>query len=96
MCPRDAGRGRRGEGANPGRAKVDNAATASTSGLKWFKVAEDGLDGSGQWGVDRMIRNNGWVEFALPRCIASGDYLLRAEIIALHSAGSQGGAQFYM
>ncbi|KAL1595607.1 hypothetical protein SLS59_008245 [Nothophoma quercina] len=78
------------------RAKVDNAATASPNGLKWFKVAEDGLDGSGQWGVDRMINNNGWVDFTLPTCIAAGDYLLRAEIIALHSASKQGEAQFYM
>lgn len=75
---------------------MDNAATASTSGLKWFKVYEDGLDGSGQWGVDRMIKNNGWVDFTLPSCIAAGDYLLRAEIIALHSASKQGEAQFYM
>lgn len=75
---------------------MSNAATASPSGLKWFKVAEDGLDSSGQWGVDRMINNGGWVDFTLPTCIAPGNYLLRAEIIALHSAGSTGGAQFYM
>ncbi|KAF1928955.1 lytic polysaccharide monooxygenase [Didymella exigua CBS 183.55] len=77
-------------------AKVDNAATASTSGLKWFKVYEDGLDGAGQWGVDRVISSDGWVDFTLPACLAAGDYLLRAEIIALHSAGTQGQAQFYM
>ncbi|KAF1362421.1 glycoside hydrolase family 61 protein-like protein [Lizonia empirigonia] len=77
-------------------AKVSNAATASPSGLQWFKVAEDGLDSSGQWGVDRMINNGGWVDFTLPTCVAPGNYLLRAEIIALHSAGSTGGAQFYM
>jgi cellulase len=78
------------------RAKVDNAATASPSGLKWFKVYEDGLDGSGQWGVDRMIKNGGWVDFTLPSCLAAGDYLLRAEIIALHSASTSGQAQFYV
>ncbi|KAF2198168.1 glycoside hydrolase family 61 protein-like protein [Delitschia confertaspora ATCC 74209] len=77
-------------------AKVDNAATAQPNGLKWFKVAEDGLDGSGQWGVDRMIANNGWVDFTMPSCVAPGQYLLRAEIIALHSASKQGQAQFYM
>ncbi|KAJ4324942.1 hypothetical protein N0V94_000996 [Neodidymelliopsis sp. IMI 364377] len=77
-------------------AKVDNAATASPSGLKWFKVYEDGLDGSGQWGVDRMINNGGWVDFTLPSCLAAGDYLLRAEIIALHSASTSGQAQFYV
>jgi len=77
-------------------AKVDNAATAQPNGLKWFKVAEDGLDGSGQWGVDRLISSGGWMDFTMPTCVAPGNYLLRAEIIALHSASSQGGAQFYM
>jgi cellulase len=78
------------------RAKVDNAANAQPNGLKWFKVSEDGLDGSGQWGVDRLISNGGWMDFTMPSCVAPGNYLLRAEIIALHSASSQGGAQFYM
>jgi cellulase len=32
----------------------------------------------------------------VPSCIPAGDYLLRGEIIALHSAGSYPGAQFYM
>ncbi|KAF2707432.1 lytic polysaccharide monooxygenase [Pleomassaria siparia CBS 279.74] len=77
-------------------AKVDNAATAQPSGLKWFKVFEDGLDGSGKWGVDRMIEGGGWVDFNMPTCVAPGQYLLRAEIIALHSAKTQGQAQFYM
>ncbi|KAH7085341.1 glycoside hydrolase [Paraphoma chrysanthemicola] len=77
-------------------AKVDNAASASTSGQKWFKVFEDGLDGSGSWGVDRMINNGGWVDFTMPSCVAPGNYLLRAEIIALHSASKSLGAQFYM
>ncbi|KAF2827397.1 endoglucanase II [Ophiobolus disseminans] len=77
-------------------AKVDNAASASTSGQKWFKVFEDGLDGSGNWGVDRMIANQGWVDFTMPSCIAPGQYLLRAEIIALHSASKSMGVQFYM
>ncbi|KAF2011786.1 lytic polysaccharide monooxygenase [Aaosphaeria arxii CBS 175.79] len=77
-------------------AKVDNAGTASPNGLKWFKVHEDGLDGSGQWGVDRMINNGGWQDFTLPSCVAPGNYLLRAEIIALHSASKPGEAQFYI
>ncbi|KAF2267678.1 glycoside hydrolase family 61 protein-like protein [Lojkania enalia] len=77
-------------------AKVDNAATATGQGLKWFKVFEDGLDGSGKWGVDRMIQSGGWVDMTMPTCIAPGNYLLRAEIIALHSASYQGQAQFYI
>jgi cellulase len=79
------------------RAKVDNAASASPSSQKWFKVYEDGLDmSSGTWGVDRMISAGGWVDFTMPTCIAPGQYLLRAEIIALHSASKSGGVQFYM
>ncbi|KAI0169308.1 glycoside hydrolase family 61 protein [Hypoxylon sp. FL1284] len=76
-------------------AKVDNAATAQTSNLKWFKVAEDGLS-NGQWAVDKMIANKGWHYFTMPTCVAPGDYLMRVEIIALHGAQMQGQAQFYM
>ena len=76
-------------------AKVDNAATASASGLKWFKISEDGFDtGNRQWGVDRMMPT-GWSYFNMPKCIAPGQYLLRMEIIALHSAKTRGAAQFY-
>lgn len=32
----------------------------------------------------------------IPSDIAAGDYLLRAEALALHTAGSLKGAQFYM
>ncbi|OHF00940.1 glycosyl hydrolase family 61 [Colletotrichum orchidophilum] len=76
-------------------AKVGNAASTSTTGLKWFKIAEAGLSGS-TWAVDTMIANGGWHYFTLPACVAPGDYLLRVEIIALHSASTQGEAQFYM
>ncbi|RVD85386.1 uncharacterized protein DFL_003710 [Arthrobotrys flagrans] len=75
-------------------AKVDNAASASKTGQRWFKVASEGLSG-GKWGVDTMIQNNGWWYANLPTCLAPGDYLARAEIIALHSAYSSQGVQFY-
>ncbi|KAI8631163.1 glycoside hydrolase family 61 protein [Xylariaceae sp. FL1651] len=78
-------------------AKVDNAATASKTGLKWFKIWEDTFDTSSKkWGVDNMIANQGWTKFTMPQCIAPGDYLMRVEILALHSAKSNMGAQFYM
>ncbi|CAJ2500886.1 Uu.00g037390.m01.CDS01 [Anthostomella pinea] len=76
-------------------AKVDNAASAGTSGLKWFKVAEAGVS-NGVWAVDTMISNGGWHYFTMPSCVAPGDYLMRVELIALHSASTQGQAQFYM
>ena len=77
-------------------AKVDSALNTNTAGLKWFKIFEDGLDSSGKWGVQRMIANKGKVPFKLPACIPAGQYLMRAEIIALHAAQSYPGAQFYM
>jgi len=76
-------------------AKVDNAASAATTGQKWFKVAEAGLSG-GKWAVDTMIANKGWHYFTMPSCIAPGDYLMRVELIALHGAQRPAQAQFYM
>ena len=73
-----------------------SALTCDVTGLQWFKIYEDGLDSSGRWGVDRLIENGGKVTFNLPTCIPPGDYLLRHEIIALHSASSYPGAQFYV
>ncbi|RYP08181.1 hypothetical protein DL765_008881 [Monosporascus sp. GIB2] len=34
--------------------------------------------------------------FTIPPCVAPGDYLMRVELLALHSAYAAGGAQFYM
>lgn len=77
-------------------AKVDNAASASLGGLKWFKIWQDTFDtNTRKWGVDNMVSNGGWTTFTFPQCIAPGQYLLRMELLALHSAKSQGGAQFY-
>ncbi|KAI1747465.1 lytic polysaccharide monooxygenase [Xylaria castorea] len=77
-------------------AAVSDAATATATSANWFKIYEDTFNPSTKvWGVDNMIAANGWVKFKLPTCIANGDYLLRVETLALHSAYSQGGAQFY-
>ncbi|KAG9248616.1 glycoside hydrolase [Calycina marina] len=35
-------------------------------------------------------------QIPIPSCIASGQYLLRAELIALHAADSSDGAKYYM
>lgn len=79
-------------------AKVDDAATAEvSSGLEFFKIAEDGFDvATNTWGVDNMVKNNGWSYFDVPTCVAPGDYLLRVELLALHSAYASMGAQFYI
>ncbi|CAO2657230.1 Nn.00g033560.m01.CDS01 [Neocucurbitaria sp. VM-36] len=75
--------------------KVSDAKTDSGVGSGWFKIAEDAFDGS-KWGVDRLIANQGVQTITIPKCIAPGQYLLRGELIALHAASSQKGAQFYM
>ncbi|CAE6431272.1 unnamed protein product [Rhizoctonia solani] len=77
-------------------AKVDNAATAVGSEANWFKVAETGLVSKDYWGTDVMNANCGKVEFTIPADLEAGNYLIRAEVIALHVAGSVGGAQLYM
>jgi len=78
-------------------AKVDNAATVTnTATLNWFKFQEEGLNG-GVWAVDKLVAaKTGTWDVKLPTSIPSGDYLLRGEIIALHSASNYPGAQFYM
>lgn len=43
-----------------------------------------------------MISGGGWHYFTLPSCVAPGEYLLRIELLALHSASNAGQAQFYM
>ncbi|KAH8907676.1 hypothetical protein BR93DRAFT_895234 [Coniochaeta sp. PMI_546] len=84
-------------------SKVADAATADGS-TGWFKIFEDGWnkkDGGGAgdndyWGVKDLNSCCGKMDVKIPEDIAPGDYLLRAEVIALHTAGSSGGAQLYM
>ncbi|CAE6530259.1 unnamed protein product [Rhizoctonia solani] len=77
-------------------AKVPDATQETVTGLQWFKIAEDGLDSNGEWAVTRLYNNGGKASAVIPKCIPSGNYFLRAEIIALHAAGSYPGAQLYM
>ncbi|RHZ50154.1 lytic polysaccharide monooxygenase auxiliary activity family 9 protein [Aspergillus thermomutatus] len=67
--------------------------------LKFVKIAAQGLiDGSsppGEWASDELIANNNTATVTIPASYASGNYVLRHEIIALHSAGNLNGAQNY-
>ncbi|KAI5845667.1 putative endo-beta-1,4-glucanase D, partial [Morchella snyderi] len=89
------------DGSHKGPITVYIAPAASNgAGGVWTKLAESGLSG-GVWAVDTLIANAGKHSLTLPSGLASGDYLLRAEIIALHEAdtdytvNSARGAQFY-
>jgi len=78
--------------------KVGSATSDVGYGSGWFKISEAGLTNvaSQNWAVTDLIAAGGVQNIPIPSCIASGQYLLRAEIIALHGASSAGGAQFYM
>ncbi|KAH6684371.1 glycoside hydrolase family 61 protein [Halenospora varia] len=77
-------------------SKVTDAKTNVGDG-SWFKVAEDGYNtATKKWGTDLLNDNCGKRSFKVPSNIAPGNYLLRAEAIALHAAQSSGGAQLYM
>ena len=78
--------------------KVSDASQSPSNapGDGWFKVAEAGLISSDEWAVDALIAAGGVQTVKIPECIEDGDYLLRFEIIALHSASTMGAAQFYV
>jgi len=79
-------------------APVSDASSAVGSDSSWFKISEMGLPSSNPdyWATEVLNDNCGHFTFTIPDDIAPGDYLLRAEVIALHVASSVGGAQFYM
>ncbi|OAL05952.1 hypothetical protein IQ06DRAFT_313166 [Phaeosphaeriaceae sp. SRC1lsM3a] len=79
-------------------AKVPSGKTAATfdgSGAVWFKVYSQGATFSGG---QMTFASSGktTVTFPIPKSTPSGEYLVRVEHIALHSASSAGGAQFYI
>ncbi|KAK3357776.1 glycoside hydrolase family 61 protein [Lasiosphaeria hispida] len=84
-------------------SKVADASTADGS-AGWFKVFQDSwakapssasADGD-YWGVKDLNKCCGKMDVKIPADLAPGDYLLRAEVVALHTAGSAAGAQLYM
>ncbi|KAJ4369869.1 hypothetical protein N0V83_005633 [Neocucurbitaria cava] len=75
-------------------AKVDDATSATSKELNFFKIDEAGYE-NGQWAATKLIANNLTWSITVPENIAAGQYVLRHEIIALHSAGQADGAQNY-
>ncbi|KAI4600487.1 hypothetical protein KJ359_000842 [Pestalotiopsis sp. 9143b] len=84
-------------------SKVSDASTADGSS-SWYKIfanswaAKSGA-GSGDddyWGTKDLSGCCGRMDVPIPANTPAGDYLLRAEVIALHTASSSGGAQFYV
>ncbi|KAL9109447.1 MAG: hypothetical protein Q9227_005955 [Pyrenula ochraceoflavens] len=83
-------------------SKVSDSSTADGS-AGWFKVFEDtwapthaGQANADNWGTKDLNTCCGKMNVKIPSDIPAGDYLLRAEVIALHVASGLNGAQFYM
>jgi hypothetical protein len=76
-----------------------DCSTVDKATLEFFKIEEKGLiDGStppGTWATDQLIAaGNRWT-VTIPSTIAAGNYVMRHELIGLHSAGQLNGAQNY-
>lgn len=75
--------------------------------LKWNKMDEYGLidplhswntsanQPAGYWGADKLIIDGGRWDFQIPKKIAKGKYVVRAETIAVHSSMIKDGTQHY-
>ncbi|KAI0723130.1 glycoside hydrolase [Earliella scabrosa] len=74
------------------------AASFDGQGAVWTKIYSSGLLNaqSQQWATDVVNSNGGRHSVTIPASLPAGEYLLRAEIIALHVAQSYPGAQFYI
>lgn len=85
-------------------SKVSDASTADGASGTWHKIHEIGwaksptavVGGDDYWGVKDLNECCGRMDVRIPADLENGDYLLRAEVLALHVAGGQNGAQFYM
>jgi len=74
-------------------------AKSSTGDCSWVKVAQDSYNkdiGEKSWGTEILNSKCGKKSVKIPSGLRDGQYILRAEALALHTAGQTGGAQFYV
>ncbi|KAL7624720.1 hypothetical protein AAE478_006291 [Parahypoxylon ruwenzoriense] len=82
-------------------SQVSDASSADGSS-SWYKIFADSWSAKGSvgdgdnWGTNDLNSCCGKMDVPIPADTPDGDYLLRAEVIALHTASSAGGAQFYI
>jgi len=62
----------------------------------WSKKSGGRVGDDDNWGTRDLNNCCGKMDVKIPDDIQAGDYLLRAEALALHTAGQAGGAQFYV
>ncbi|KAJ7919688.1 glycosyl hydrolase family 61-domain-containing protein [Mycena leptocephala] len=73
---------------------AESCADFDTGEARWFKIAEQGLEEDGSW-AQAKLDDGSPARVTLPADLKAGNYLLRYEIVALHTAQSVGGAEFY-
>ncbi|KAI0125112.1 glycosyl hydrolase family 61-domain-containing protein [Xylariales sp. AK1849] len=84
-------------------SKVDDASKSDGSG-SWYKIFQNSWSAKSggnsgdddNWGTKDLSGCCGRMDVPIPADTPAGDYLLRAEVIALHTASTSGGAQFYV
>ncbi|KAI0072595.1 hypothetical protein K474DRAFT_362074 [Panus rudis PR-1116 ss-1] len=64
------------------------------SKAKWFKIHQLGKKDATGWYQDDLHQNKPLI-IPIPENLKAGNYLVRTEILALHTAQSLGGAEFY-
>lgn len=82
-------------------AAADDPTTVDKTTLEWIKIQQGGLvdassgSNGGTWVTDELITNNYAYDITIPSTLKPGNYVIRHEIIALHSAENADGAQNY-
>jgi cellulase len=77
-----------------GAPYTGDIASVKKEELKWTKIDGAGYE-DGEWAAVKMIGQNNTWPVTVPESLAAGKYVFRHEIIALHGAGSENGAQNY-
>jgi Auxiliary Activity family 9 (formerly GH61) len=77
--------------------KVDSAVKDPGTGDGWFKIWDEGYDTTAnQWCTGKVINNGGLLTVNAPKGLVGGYYLVRPELLTLHSAISQNNPQYYV
>ncbi|KAI5458933.1 glycosyl hydrolase family 61-domain-containing protein [Mariannaea sp. PMI_226] len=74
-------------------APYNGETTAGT--LSWSKISQSSIVSGTTWVTDNLIANNFSTSTTIPSKLKPGNYVIRHEIIALHSAQNDNGAQAY-
>ncbi|KAH8685029.1 endoglucanase-4 [Ilyonectria robusta] len=63
--------------------------------LVWSKISQSSIVSGTTWVTDTLIASNYSTSTTIPRNLKAGNYVIRHEIIALHGAQNDNGAQAY-